>query len=93
MLIKPIGTSQTLDLIENADDLDRATCVLASNGGAQKRFVLLAEGTTIVASVCIPTYGMVKIRKDKDQKIFAAQGVGGSGDATSVTFTKLAHTD
>jgi hypothetical protein len=93
MLIKPLGTSQTLDLIENASDLDNAKCVLASNGGEQKRFVLLAEGSTIVASVCLPRYSMVKIRKDKAQKIFAAQGQAGSGDATNVTFTKISFTD
>ena len=36
---------------------------------------------------------MVKIRKEPDQKLFAAQGPGGTGGATGVSFTKIAHTD
>ena len=96
MLIKPLGTLQSCDLIAAASDLDKATCVLASNGGTAdpvKRFVFVVEGSTTVASICLPAYAMVRIRKQPDQKLFAAQGPGGTGGATGGSFTKIAHTD
>ena len=48
----------------------------------------------IVASFTIPRYGMVKLLKEPDQMLYAADSIAGHGSkSTGVTFAKIAITD
>lgn len=76
-------------------NVSNAKCVLVTNGSDGKRFinVTTADGT-LVGSVQVPRYGMIKLQKDPDQMLWAASnGTGLGTNEPLVQFSPIAFTD
>ena len=76
-------------------NVSNAKCVLVTNGSDGKRFinVTTADGT-LVGSVQVPRYAMIKLQKDPDQMLWAASNTTGLGTNESlVQFSPIAFTD
>ena len=76
-------------------NVSNAKCVLVTNGSDGKRFinVTTADGT-LVGSVQVPRYAMIKLQKDPDQMLWAASNTTGLGtNEPLVQFSPIAFTD
>lgn len=96
MLINPQSTLVAADLAANSNDISGAHCVLAVNGSAGKRAIFLTDANDVaIGSFIIPRYAMVKVVKKSTDKLYAAEGSAGGGNAGDilVTFTKIGFTD
>ena len=99
----PATFQRLSDVDHNKSNIDNATCVLVSGSSAEKKSIMVLDNSAtpvsgfrgnIVASFTIPRYAMVKLLKEPDQMLYAADSIAGHGAVnTGVTFAKIAITD